>query len=377
MISQEKIKMVDLNGQYLKIKDQIDEAIQKVIDKSIFIKGPDVHDFEESLSDFLQTEYVIGCGNGTDALQIALMAMDLVPGDEVITTTFSFIATVETIALLGLKPVLVDVDPRTFNVDIEAVKKAITPATRAIIPVHLYGQCSDMDSLMAIAKENQLYIIEDNAQALGASYTFRNGETHKAGTMGHIGTSSFFPSKNLGAYGDGGALFTDDKKLADKIRAIINHGTTVKYYHERLGVNSRLDTIQAAILKVKLAYLASYILARQKVADFYDHAFKGISGLTVPSRNPQSDHIFHQYTIKLSEASRDRIKIQLAEAGIPSMVYYPVPMHLQKAFTYLGHKNGDFPVSENLCARVLSLPMHTELTENQLTHITQTLIKLL
>jgi len=371
----EAIKMVDLNAQYFKIKAEVDYAIQNVINNTAFIKGPDVKLFEEGLGIYLGEDIsVIGCGNGTDALQIAMMALELQPGDEVITSNFSFIATVETIQLLGLTPVLVDIDPDTFNIDVKALEKAVSNKTKAIIPVHLFGQCANMEAIMSISEEHHIKIIEDNAQALGASYTFSNGKTQKAGTIGHIGTTSFFPSKNLGAFGDGGALITRDPDLAIRIREIINHGSNVKYYHDRLGVNSRLDTLQAAILRVKLKYLNNYHQARQDAARFYDQAFDGIESINIPFRDPKSTHIFHLYTLRLSGTNRDGMQAYLKSQGIPSTIYYPVPMHLQKAFAYLGYKKGDLPVTEQTCSQVLSIPMHTEMDKKQLSYITDAII---
>jgi len=372
-----KIQMVDLKSQYLKIKPEIDEAIQQVINSSVFIKGPQVTSFEKALANQIEVDHVIGCANGTDALQIAMMALDLKPGDEVITTTFSFIATVETIGLLGLKPILVDVDPNTFNIDASALEEVITPATKAIIPVHLFGQCADMEPIMHFAEEHDLYVIEDTAQAISAEYIFSGGQTRKAGSIGHIGCTSFFPSKNLGAYGDGGALFTNDSILAHKLRSIINHGSEVKYYHTRLGVNSRLDTLQAAILGVKLKYLNDYSLARKQAADYYDQIIKGIDEISIPYRDPKSSHVFHQYTLTVNPRYRDELKSALTAKGIPSMVYYPVPMHLQEAFTNLGYQEGDFPVAERLCKSVLSLPMHTELTRDQQDYIAENINQIL
>jgi len=364
-----KIHMVDLKGQYHKIKPEIDNAIQRIIDATSFVKGPEVKDFEKELALYLGVRHVIACANGTDALQVALMALDLKPGDEVITPDFTFIATVEVIALLGLKPVIVDVNPGDYTIDMEALKKAISPRTRAVIPVHLFGQCSNMEEIMALARENHLHVIEDNAQAIGSDYRFSDGAVKKAGTMGDIGCTSFFPSKNLGCFGDGGALFTDNDVLADKISTIINHGMTVRYYHDMIGVNSRLDTLQAAILRVKLNHLDDYIKARQKAAVFYDNAFTGLNELIIPARNPFSTHVFHQYTIRLRSLSRDNLREYLDSKGIPAMIYYPVPLHRQKAFQYLGLQNKDFPVTEDLCRTVLSLPMHTELEDEQLEYI--------
>ena len=362
--------MVDLTGQYEKIKSEIDAAMQEVIDATAFIKGPQVADFQKALGEYLGIPYVIACGNGTDALQIAMMALDMKPGDEIITTPFTFIATIEVIRLLGMKPVLCDVDPDTFNMDVSELKKLITPATKAIVPVHLFGQCADMTTINKLASKHRLYVIEDAAQALGTNFIYPCGTRKKAGTLSTIGCTSFFPSKNLGAWGDGGALFTDNPKLGAKIQAIINHGMMERYYYDYVGVNSRLDTIQAAILNVKLKKLDEYTSARKKAAEFYDSALKDIPGLTIPSRVSWSDHTFHQYTVKTTPGNRDALKNHLQKYGIPSMVYYPLPLHLQKAYLDLGYMKGDFPVAEDLCQQVLSLPMHTELEEEQLEFIT-------
>ncbi len=366
--------MVDLSGQYQKIKPEIDAAIQSVIDSSAFINGPDVKDFQKNLEGYLGVSHVITCANGTDALQLALMALDLKPGDEVITTAFTFVATVEAISILGLKPVLVDAKTETFNIDINQIEKAITQKTKAIIPVHLFGQCANMEIIMDIAARHNLYVIEDVAQALGTSYSFSNGLAKRAGAVGHIGCTSFFPSKNLGCYGDGGAVFTNNQEFAEKIRCIANHGSRVKYYHETVGINSRLDSIQAAILNVKLKYLDQYNTAREKVANFYDNAFKGIQQLTIPARRAYSTHIFHQYTLKLNGINRPAMAEFLANKNIPTMVYYPVPMHMLKAYSDLGYKKGAFPVAEYLSDNVISLPVHTELTENDLDYIANAVI---
>lgn len=366
------IQMVDLKSQYLNIKDEIDTAILDVVESTKFIKGPKVKEFEKQLADYLKIRHVISCANGTDALQVALMALELKPGDEIITTGFTFIATVEVVSLLGLKLVLADVDPNTFTICPDAIEKAITPKTKAIIPVHLFGQGANMDRINEIAKLHNLYIIEDTAQATGASFTFNGGKTAKLGTIGDIGTTSFFPSKNLGCYGDGGALFTNSDALAKIMTSITNHGMSVKYYHDTIGVNSRLDSIQAAILQVKLKYLDKYNKARQSVADYYDNIFKDINEIEIPSRNKASSHIFHQYTIKVKNEFRDELKKYLQDKAIPAMIYYPVPMHLQKAYANLGYKEGDFPVTEELCKSVLSLPIHTEMKEEELKYITET-----
>jgi dTDP-4-amino-4,6-dideoxygalactose transaminase len=364
-----KIQMVDLQSQYQKIKPEIDSAIQRIIDSASFIKGPEVKDFEMELAHYLGAGHAIACANGTDALQVALMALNLKPGDEVITPDFTFIATVEVIALMGLKPVIVDVNPGDFNICIESLKKAITKRTRVIIPVHLFGQCSDMEQILALAGNYNLHVIEDNAQAIGSDFRFSNATVKKAGTIGEIGCTSFFPSKNLGCYGDGGALITSSDELADRLSTLINHGMKVRYYHDMVGVNSRLDTLQAAILRIKLRYLETFIKARQKAADYYDNAFKDTEPIIIPERNGRSTHVFHQYTIRLRSLSRDRLKEYLESKGIPAMIYYPVPLHRQKAFKYLGLEDKDFPVTEDVCHTVLSLPMHTELDDEQLEYI--------
>jgi UDP-2-acetamido-2-deoxy-ribo-hexuluronate aminotransferase len=364
-----EIQMVDLRAQYEKLGSEIDAAIKNVLCSTAFIKGPEVGLFEKELQKYMDAGYVISCANGTDALQISMMALGLKPGDEVITTNFTFISTVEVVALLGLKLVLVDPDPFTYNISVEAVRKVISPQTRAIVPVHLFGQCADMESIMKLARENGIYVIEDTAQATGAEYFFSDGTRKKAGTIGIIGTTSFFPSKNLACYGDGGALFTDDEILAKKIRSIANHGMKIKYYHDDIGINSRLDTIQAAILNVKLKYLDKFNSARRKVADFYDEALSGCNSIIIPERSGFSTHIFHQYTIRVKEGKRDDLKKSLESAGIPSMVYYPGPLHIQNAYRYLGYGEEDFPVTNQLCKEVLSLPMHPDLEQDQLDYI--------
>jgi len=369
-----EIQMVDLRAQYEKLKPEIDEAISKVLESTAFIKGPDVKFFEEELQSFMGVKHVISCANGTDALQLAMMTLGLKPGDEVITTNFTFIATVEVIALLGLKPVIVDPDPFTFNISPEAVKKAVTSRTRAIVPVHLFGQCADMESILKIAAENNLYVIEDAAQATGAEYIFKDGSKKKAGTIGHIGTTSFFPSKNLGCYGDGGALYTNDDDLARKLRSIANHGMKARYHYNDVGVNSRLDTLQAAILRVKLKYLSQFNEARAKAADFYDEAFAGCLSLETPFRDKSSTHIFHQYTVKVKNGRRDELKKYLDTVNVPSMVYYPGPLHMQEAYRFLGYAENDFPVTSSLCKEVLSLPMHPDLEQDQLDHIASSVI---
>ena len=369
--------MVDLQSQYTHIKAEIDAGIQEVIDSAAFIKGPKVKAFQEHLEVYTGAKHVIPVGNGTDALQIALMGLGLKPGDEVITPTFTFIATAEVVALLGLTPVVVDVNWETMNMDVEAVRRAITPRTKAIVPVHLFGQCADMEALMALAEEHQLYVVEDACQAIGARYTFSNGETKQAGTIGHIGCTSFFPSKNLGCYGDGGAIFTNDDTLADRMQAIANHGCHVRYHHDEVGVNSRLDSIQAAILDAKLPHLDAYTAARQRAAAYYDKAFANNEKLLIPGREPHSTHVFHQYTLRVVGVDRDQLREGLAERGIPAMIYYPVLLHQQKAYLDPRYKDGDFPVAERLAACVLSLPMHTELDEEQLAFITSNVLELI
>lgn len=358
--------MVDLKSQYQNIQNEIDQAVLDVIRSTAFINGPEVKKFQQNLEAYLGVKHVIPCANGTDALQIAMMALDLQPGDEVITASFTYVATAEVIALLQLKPVLVDVLPGTFDIDPAAVEKAVTSKTKAIVPVHLFGQCANMEAIMDIAKRHNLYVIEDTAQAIGAEYSFGDGRKQKAGTIGHIGATSFFPSKNLGCYGDGGALFTNDDTLAEKMRMIANHGQTVRYYHDVVGVNSRLDSVQAAVLNVKLKYLDQYSAARNKAAAFYDEAFKNEPKLTTPKRAANSTHVFHQYTLVTEGIDRFGMQEFLASKNIPAMVYYPVPLHMQKAYTDPRYKEGDFPVTEELCKKVISLPMHTELTDEQL-----------
>jgi dTDP-4-amino-4,6-dideoxygalactose transaminase len=369
-----KIQMVDLKSQYDKIKPQIDEAILNVVESTAFINGPDVKDFQTSLEKYLDVKHVIPCANGTDALQIAMMALDLQPGDEVITSDFTFAATVEVIALLKLTPVLVDVHPDTFNINIDAIKKAITSKTKAIVPVYLFGQCADMESILTLAKEYNLYVIEDNAQAIGADYIFSDGTKKKAGTMGTIGTTSFFPSKNLGCYGDGGAIFTNDDVLAQKIRSIANHGMAQRYYYDRLGVNSRLDSIQAAILNVKLPLLDSYCETRRKVATFYNNAFANHPNIIIPTTSDFSTHVFHQYTLRIINSDRNALHQYLLEHQIPNAIYYPVPLHSQKAYGNSHYKEDDFKVTNELVETVISLAMHTEFEEDQLQYITQTVL---
>jgi dTDP-4-amino-4,6-dideoxygalactose transaminase len=369
------IQMVDLKSQYEKLGPEIDTAIKSVLESTAFIKGPDVRLFEEELQKYMGVRHVISCANGTDALYLAMMVLGLKPGDEIITTNFTFIATVETVALLGLKLVLADPDPETFNISVDAIRKAITPGTKAIVPVHLFGQCADMESIMELARVHDLYVIEDAAQATGADYIFKDGTKRKAGTIGHIGTTSFFPSKNLGCYGDGGALYTNDDNYARKLRSIANHGMKERYHYSDIGVNSRLDTIQAAILRVKLKYLSRFNEKRKAVADFYDQAFKGSLHVTVPQRIRYSSHIFHQYTIRVKNGRRDELKKYLESLKIPSMVYYPGPLHLQEAYRNLGYGEKDFPVTTSLCREVLSLPMHPDMDQDQLDYITSSINK--
>jgi len=365
-----KIEMVDLRKQYERLKTDIDSAIGAVLDSAAFIKGPDVRLFEEELQRYLGVRNVISCANGTDALQVAMMALGLKPGDEVITTGFTFIATVEVVELLGLKLVIADVDPGTYNISVKEIERLITPHTKAIVPVHLFGQCAEMEPILALAKRHGIAVIEDTAQATGSEYTFADGSIKKAGTMGTIGCTSFFPSKNLGCYGDGGALFTDDDALAATIRSITNHGMKVRYYHDTIGVNSRLDTIQAAILRIKLRHLDDFNEARNKVASFYDQKLSAIPQIKIPARAERSSHIFHQYTIRVQATERNLLKEHLENEGIPAMIYYPVPLHMQKAYAHLGYHEGDFPVTSMLCSEVLSLPMHSEMSDDQLEYIT-------
>lgn len=369
--------MVDLVAQYEAIQNEVDKAVLDVIRSSAFINGPEVKSFQSELEEYLNVKHVIPCANGTDALQIALMALGLKPGDEVITSTFTFVATAEVIALLNLTPVLVDVDPDTFLIDTVALENAISDKTKAIVPVHLFGQVSNMDEVMRIAKEHNLFVVEDNAQAIGAEYTFADGKVAKAGTIGDVGCTSFFPSKNLGAMGDGGAIFTNNDETAAKIRMIVNHGMSKQYYHDSIGVNSRLDSIQAAILRIKLRKLDEYNSARQSSAAYYDKAFEGVADLVTPTRAENSTHVFHQYTLKLTNGKRDELKAHLTEKGIPCMVYYPVALHMQTAYQDDRYGAGDFPVTEELVQEVFSLPMHTELTEDQLEFITTAVVDFL
>ncbi|MBL7766592.1 MAG: DegT/DnrJ/EryC1/StrS family aminotransferase [Chitinophagaceae bacterium] len=363
------LQMVDLKSQYEKIKDDVQSAMQEVIETTAFINGPQVSAFAHELQEYLHAPHVIPCANGTDALQIAMMALGLQPGDEVITPSFTYIATVEVVGLLHLKPVFCEVDARTFTMDVTQIEKLITPKTRAIVPVHLYGQSADMESIMAIAEKHHLYVIEDNAQAIGGTYTFKDGTKKANGTMGHIGTTSFFPSKNLGCYGDGGALYTNDDALAEKIKMIANHGQKVKYIHEIVGCNSRLDTLQAAVLRVKLKHLDEYCDARRSVADRYDQAFANHPEIQTPYRAPYSHHVYHQYTLILNHANRDAVQEQLKEKGIPSMIYYPIPAHKQKMFASFGLGDLQLPVTDELTSKVISLPIHTEMSQEDQEYI--------
>ncbi|RCS27971.1 DegT/DnrJ/EryC1/StrS family aminotransferase [Polaribacter sp. WD7] len=384
-----KIQMVDLQSQYQHIKEEVNSSIDQVLNSSAYINGPLVREFQTDLENYLDVKHVIPCANGTDALQIAMMGLGLEQGDEVITADFTFAATVEVIALLKLTPVLVDVDAKTFNIDIDAVQKAITPKTKAIVPVHLFGQVANMDAILEIAKEHNLFVIEDNAQAIGANYTFKNGKKQKAGTIGNVGTTSFFPSKNLGCYGDGGAIFTNDDDLAHTIRGIVNHGMYKRYYHDVVGVNSRLDSIQAGVLKAKLPHLDSYCNARRNAARFYNKAFANHSNIITPTATSYNTsncgeicavcdcHVFHQYTLQITNGKRDDLHQHLLDKEIPNAIYYPVALHAQKAYKDSRYKESDFPITNALIKTVISLPMHTELTEEQLTFITQTILNFL
>lgn len=369
-----KIQMVDLKGQYAKIKDQVDQSVLDVIASSAFINGPEVHAFQKELEEYLDVKHVIPCANGTDALQIAMMGLGLKPGDEVITADFTFAATVEVIALLQLTPVLVDVEEDSFNIDPEAIRKAITPKTKAIVPVHLFGQCANMDAIQEIAKEYNLFVIEDNAQAIGADYTFADGSSKKAGGIGHVASTSFFPSKNLGCYGDGGAIFTNDDDLAHTIRGIVNHGMYKRYHHDVVGVNSRLDSIQATILRAKLSNLDAYNTARRTAASKYDEAFQGNANIVTPYLTKSSNHVFHQYTLRVIGVDRDALAKHLNDNGIPCGVYYPIPLHLQKAYKDDRYNEADFPITNQLVKEVISLPMHTELEDDQIEFITSTIL---
>jgi dTDP-4-amino-4,6-dideoxygalactose transaminase len=363
------IQMVDLKRQYLKIKPEVDAAMANVLDTTAFINGKAVADFTQHLQEYLAVQHVIPCANGTDALQIAMMALGLEPGDEIITPSFTYIATTEVIALLRLKPVFVDVDPQTFCIDASKIRAAITPKTKAIVPVHLYGQSCDMEEIMKIAQEHNLFVVEDNAQAIGATIRFSDGSVHKTGTIGHIGCTSFFPSKNLGCYGDGGAMMTNNTLLADRIKMIANHGQSKRYYHDVVGCNSRLDTLQAAVLDIKLRHLDHYNDARRAVAEYYNNAFKKNPKITTPSIADGNTHVFHQYTMILEDVDRNALQDQLAAVGVPAMIYYPVPAHRQKMFSFLNLPEVELPVTDWLTHRVISLPIHTEMDQEQLEHI--------
>lgn len=384
-----KLQMVDLKGQFSKIEEEVNEEMQEVLTSTAYINGPKVHQFQADLEKYLNVKHVIPCANGTDALQIAMMGLGLQPGDEVITADFTFAATAEVIGLLNLKPVLVDVDPETFNIDPEAVKKAITPKTKAIVPVHLFGHVADMEAIMEIAKAHDLYVVEDNAQAIGADYTFSNGQTQKAGTIGNVGATSFFPSKNLGCYGDGGALFTNDDDLAHTLRGVVNHGMYERYHHDVIGVNSRLDSLQAAILGVKLKRLDDFSRARQNAARRYTAKFKPHELIETPTTKTRKHcdveqcgicdtcdcHVFHQYTLKIKDGKRDQVADHLKSQGIPFGIYYPIPLHRQKAYYDEQVKDASFPVTNLLAKEVISLPMHTELDEEQIDYIYQEVVK--
>jgi UDP-2-acetamido-2-deoxy-ribo-hexuluronate aminotransferase len=373
-----KIQMVDLKSQYEKIKETVNVSIQEVLDTNTYINGPQVHQFQKSLEEYMDVKHVIPCANGTDALQIAMMGLDLKPGDEVITADFTFAATVEVIALLQLTPVLVDVDLYNMNISIDAIKKAITPKTKAIVPVHLFGRAANMEAIMAIAKEHNLYVIEDNAQAIGANCKFSDGTKKKAGTIGHVGSTSFFPSKNLGCYGDGGAIFTNDDALAHKLRGIVNHGMYERYHHDVVGVNSRLDSIQAAVLNAKLPLLDQYNSARQNAARKYSAAFEGHKNIIAPSICDICDcHVFHQYTLRIVDADRDGLMKHLLSKDIPCAIYYPIPLHSQKAYVDTRYKEDHFPVTNQLVKEVISLPMHTELDDEQIKFITDSVLEFL
>ena len=370
-----KIQMVDLKGQYEPLKEQIQKSFNQVLESTAFINGPQVHSFQKELEDYLGVKHVIPCANGTDALQIAMMGLGLKPGDEVITADFTFAATVEVIALLGLVPVLVDVEKDTFNIDIEAIKKAITPKTKAIVPIHLYGRPANMEAILEIAKEHNLFIIEDNAQAIGADYTFKNGKKQKLGTIGNVGATSFFPSKNLGCHGDGGAIFTNDDELAHILRGIVNHGMYIRYHHDVVGVNSRLDTLQACVLSAKLPHLDTYNQKRRAAAKKYSEKLQQNPNIIVPEiPEGETSHIFHQYTIRIINGKRDALAEYLTEKGVPFGIYYPIPLHSQKAYADERYNDKDFPVTNQLVKEVISLPMHTELDDEQIDFITKLII---
>ncbi len=365
------IQMVDLKNQYLKLKPEIDAAVIETLESTAYINGPKVKAFQAAMEAYLGVKHVIPCANGTDALQIAMMALGLEPGDEVIVPSFTYVSTAEVIALLRLTPIMVDVDSEHFTITASIIEKAITPRTKAIVPVNLYGQSCDMEPIMEVARKHNLYVVEDNAQAIGADYTFSDGRTQKTGTIGHIGCTSFYPSKNLGAFGDGGAIYTNDDQLAQQLRMVANHGQQRRYYHDVVGVNSRLDAIQAAILEIKLRHLDNFAAARNRAADYYDRAFEGVDALQTPVRHPRSTHVFHQYTLKIKDGRRDRLQTHLKECGIPSVIYYPVPLQEQQAYQHLVPADQpELPVTTQLCREVLSLPMHTELDEEMLAYIT-------
>ena len=371
-----KLQMVDLKSQYDKIKSTVDASIQEVLETTTYINGPKVHEFQKSLEEYLGVKHVIPCANGTDALQIAMMGLGLKPGDEVITADFTFAATVEVIALLQLTPVLVDVDLHNMNISLDAIKKAITPKTKAIVPVHLFGRAANMEAIMAIAKEYNLYVIEDNAQAIGANCVFSDGTKKKAGAIGHVGATSFFPSKNLGCYGDGGAIFTDNDELAHTIRGIVNHGMYVRYHHDVVGVNSRLDSIQAAVLNIKIALLDDYNKARQNAARKYSAAFEGNNNIVAPMICDSCDcYVFHQYTLRITNGKRDQLLEYLQSKEIPCAIYYPIPLHSQKAYLDSRYKEEDFPITNQLVQEVISLPMHTELDDEQIKFITNSVLE--
>lgn len=373
-----KIQMVDLKGQYERIKETVNHSIQEVLDTNTYINGPQVHQFQKSLEEYLDVKHVIPCANGTDALQIAMMGLDLKPGDEVITADFTFAATVEVIALLQLTPVLVDVDMDTMNISLEAIKQAITPKTKAIVPVHLFGRAASMDAIMEIAEAHNLFVIEDNAQAIGANHTSKKGVKSKVGTIGHVASTSFFPSKNLGCYGDGGAIFTNDDALAHKLRGIVNHGMYVRYHHDVVGVNSRLDSMQAAVLNAKLPLLNTYNMARREAAAKYNAAFAGHDNIVIPTFDSNGDdHVFHQYTLRIIDADRDALMSHLLGKDIPCAIYYPIPLHSQKAYVDSRYKEENFPVTNQLVKEVISLPMHTELDDVQIKFITDSVLEFL